>query len=191
MRKVKVLVAQLCQTLCNPKECSAPDSSVHRIFRQAYSSGCLPNQIFTFWGVHVMSDELTWGLSSWSSSQEAILSLQGVQIWSPFTELRSHTLCDKVKKGKKKKKKKKRTKDDESPCKIREFSGISVGKKKKPTCSAADPGSGTGLGRSPGEGNPLQYSCLENPLVRGAWWDTVHGVVSIRHDLVTKPPPVK
>ena len=35
-----------------------------------------------------------------------------------------------------------------------------------------------GLGRSPGEGNsnPLQYSCLENPMDRGAWWDTVHGV---------------
>ena len=35
-----------------------------------------------------------------------------------------------------------------------------------------------GLGRSPGEGNgnPLQYSGLENPLDRGAWWATVHGV---------------
>ena len=33
-----------------------------------------------------------------------------------------------------------------------------------------------GLGRSPGEGNgnPLQYSCLENPMDRGAWWATVH-----------------
>ena len=35
-----------------------------------------------------------------------------------------------------------------------------------------------GLGRSPGEGNgnPLQYSCLENLMDRGAWWATVHGV---------------
>ena len=35
-----------------------------------------------------------------------------------------------------------------------------------------------GLGKSPGEGNgnPLQYSCLENPMDRGAWWVTVHGV---------------
>ena len=35
-----------------------------------------------------------------------------------------------------------------------------------------------GLGRSPGEGNgnPLQYSCLENPMDGGAWWATVHGV---------------
>ena len=35
-----------------------------------------------------------------------------------------------------------------------------------------------GSGRSPGgrNGNPLQYSCLENPIDRGAWWATVHGV---------------
>ena len=40
-----------------------------------------------------------------------------------------------------------------------------------------DPGSIPGSGRSPGEGNgnPLQYSCLENPTDRGAWWVTVHG----------------
>ena len=43
---------------------------------------------------------------------------------------------------------------------------------------AGDPGSTLGLGRSPGEGNgkPLQYSCLENPLDEGAWWAAVHGV---------------
>ena len=47
-----------------------------------------------------------------------------------------------------------------------------------------------GLGRSPGEGNgnPLQYSCLENPMDRGAWRATVHGVTRVGHDLVTKPP---
>ena len=41
-----------------------------------------------------------------------------------------------------------------------------------------DGGSIPGLGRSPGEGhgNPLQYSCLENPVDRGAWWATVYGV---------------
>ena len=43
---------------------------------------------------------------------------------------------------------------------------------------AGDPGSIPGLGRSLGEGNgnPLQYYCLENPMDRGAWWATVHGV---------------
>ena len=42
---------------------------------------------------------------------------------------------------------------------------------------AGDAGSIPGPGRSPGEGNgnPLQYSCLENPIVRGAWRATVHG----------------
>ena len=45
-----------------------------------------------------------------------------------------------------------------------------------------------GLGRSPGEanGNPLQYSCLGNPMDRGAWWATVHGVARVRHDLATE-----
>ena len=44
--------------------------------------------------------------------------------------------------------------------------------------NAGDPGSIPGSGRSPGEGNgnPLQYSCLENPMDREAWWATVHGV---------------
>ena len=49
---------------------------------------------------------------------------------------------------------------------------------KKSSCNAGDMGSIPGLGRSPGEGNgnPLQYSCLENPMERGAWGITVHGV---------------
>ena len=48
--------------------------------------------------------------------------------------------------------------------------------------NVGDPGSIPGLGRSPGErnGNPLQYSCLENPMEGGAWWATVHGVAKSR-----------
>ena len=44
--------------------------------------------------------------------------------------------------------------------------------------NAGDPGSSPGLGRSPGEGNgnPLQYYCLENPMDRGVCWATVNGV---------------
>ena len=56
---------------------------------------------------------------------------------------------------------------------------------KASACNAGDPGSIPGLGRCPGEGNgnPLQYSCLENPMDRGAWWTTVHGVTkSIYND---------
>ena len=49
---------------------------------------------------------------------------------------------------------------------------------KESACSGGDPGLIPGSGRSPGGGhdNPLQYSCLENPMDRGAWWATVHGV---------------
>ena len=49
---------------------------------------------------------------------------------------------------------------------------------KESACNAGDLGSVLGLGRSPGEGhdNPLQYSCLENSMDRGAWHATVHGV---------------
>ena len=49
---------------------------------------------------------------------------------------------------------------------------------KEFACNARDPVSVPGLGRSPaeGNGNPLQDSCLENPVDRGAWWATVGGV---------------
>ena len=49
---------------------------------------------------------------------------------------------------------------------------------KASACNAGDMGSIPRLGRSPGEGNgnPLQYSCLKNPMDTGAWWATVHGV---------------
>ena len=48
--------------------------------------------------------------------------------------------------------------------------------------NAGDLGSVLGWGRSPeeGNGNPLQYSCLENPMDGGAWWATVHGVSKSR-----------
>ena len=45
---------------------------------------------------------------------------------------------------------------------------------------ARDMGSILGSGRSPGEGNPLQYSCLGSPMDRGAWWAMVHGVAKNR-----------
>ena len=68
----------------------------------------------------------------------------------------------------------------------------SVGKES--ACSAGDPGSILGLGRSSGEGNgnPLQYSCLENPMDRRAWKATVHRVARVGHDLkrLNHQPPV-
>ena len=72
---------------------------------------------------------------------------------------------------------------------LRSFPHSSVGKKS--ACNAGDLGSIPGFGRSPGEGNgnPLQDSCLENPTDREVWQATVHGVIRVRQDLVTKPPP--
>ena len=51
-----------------------------------------------------------------------------------------------------------------------------------------DAGSIPGLGRSPGieSGNPLQYSCLEDSMNRGAWWATVHGTTKSWTQLSTK-----
>ena len=60
------------------------------------------------------------------------------------------------------------------------FPGGSDGKES--TCNSGDLGSIPGSGRFPGEGdgNPLQYSLLENPMDRGAWQVAVHGVAKIR-----------
>ena len=53
---------------------------------------------------------------------------------------------------------------------------------KESTCNVGDLGSIPGSGKSPrgGLGNPLQYSCLENPMHRGGWWATVHRVSKSR-----------
>ena len=58
---------------------------------------------------------------------------------------------------------------------------------ENPPASAGDAGDLgliPGLGRSPGGGNgsPLQYSCLENPMERGGWQNAVHGSQRVRHD---------
>ena len=56
---------------------------------------------------------------------------------------------------------------------------------KESVSSAGDPGSISGWGRSPrgGNVNPLQYSCLEDPMDRGAWWAAVYGVTESRTQL--------
>ena len=58
---------------------------------------------------------------------------------------------------------------------------------KASDCSAGDPGLMSGVGKSPeeGNGNPLQYSCLENPMDRGAWQAIVHGVSKSQMQLST------
>ena len=59
---------------------------------------------------------------------------------------------------------------------------------KESAFNAGDVGSIPELGRSlrEGNGNPLQYSYLGNPMDRGAWWAIVHGVPIVGHDLSTK-----
>ena len=71
----------------------------------------------------------------------------------------------------------------------KDFPHSSVGKKS--ACNAGDLGSIPRSERSPGEGNgdPLQWSCLENPIDRGDWQAIVHGVARVGHDLATKPSP--
>ena len=61
---------------------------------------------------------------------------------------------------------------------------------KESACNAGDMGSFPASGRSLGEGNgnPLQYSCLENPMYRGTWGASVHGAIRVGHNLATKQP---
>ena len=63
------------------------------------------------------------------------------------------------------------------------FPGDSDGKES--TCNAGDQDSIPRLGRSPGEenGNPLRYSCLENPMDRGVWWATTPGIAKSQIEL--------
>ena len=51
---------------------------------------------------------------------------------------------------------------------------------KNPSANAGDAGSIPGSGRPPKEenGNPVQHSCLGNPMDRGAWWATIHGITN-------------
>ena len=65
----------------------------------------------------------------------------------------------------------------------KDFPGGSVSKES--ACTAGDQGLTRGWGRSPGEGNgnPLQYSCLENPMVRAAWWATAHKIAESQTQL--------
>ena len=65
---------------------------------------------------------------------------------------------------------------------IRGFPDSSVGKES--ACNAGDPGLIPWFGRSPGggNGNPLQYPCLENPMDRGAWQATVYVVAGVGDD---------
>ena len=67
------------------------------------------------------------------------------------------------------------------------YTSLEINKKKNSPGNARDVGSIPGLGRSPGvrNGTPLQYSCLGNPVDRGAWWAAVHGAAKSQIQLNT------
>ena len=102
------------------------------------------------------------GLPQYFSNEGSTLPMQGTQVRSLVGELRSYKWCDLAK------------------IHIwRGFPGSSV--VKNPLANAGDAGDGGSIPRlgrclGGGNGNPLQYSCLGNPMDRGAWWATVHGV---------------
>ena len=76
---------------------------------------------------------------------------------------------------------------DQESCYLIAMYPSSVGKES--ACNTGDPGAIPWSGRSPGEGNgnPLQYSCSENPMDRGTWQVAVHGVLRVGHNLATEP----
>ena len=123
--KEKVLVAQLCPTLCNPMDCSLPGPSVH---------GILQARILEWVAI-------SFSRGSYRSRDWTRVSCIGGRFFTAWVTRESLQLSDKN-------------------FNFRKSSSI------------------YGLGRSPGggNGNPLQYSCLENPMDRGAWWATVHWV---------------
>ena len=69
---------------------------------------------------------------------------------------------------------------------LKKYNKLGGSDSKESACNAEDLGSISGSGEDPleeGHGNPLQYSCLENPMDRGAWRATVHGVAKSRTQL--------
>ena len=79
---------------------------------------------------------------------------------------------------------------DLSPLALKKLSGFPGGSDdKESACNSGDPGSIRGLGRSPGEGNgsPIQYSYLDNPMDRGTWRATVHAAAAAAKSLQSCP----
>ena len=149
-----VLVTQFCLILCDPMDCSPPGSSVH---------GDFPGRI-TGMGCHALLQ----GIFLIQGSNPRLLHFLHCKcILYPLNHLRSPRL--RISKHKR------NCLDLASP---RWY------KVKASACNVGDLGSIPGSGRSPGEGNgnPLQFSHLENPLDGGAWWATVHGSQRVGHD---------
>ena len=184
------VVAQSCPTLCDPMDCSPPDSSVHGIFQArilewvAISfSRDLPDPGIELGSSASQADALPseppgkpqekyffeplflggGGQEYWSGlpfPSPGIFPTQGLNLGLPHCRQILYHLSHQ---------------GSWSPFTHSQvFSGGSDGKEF--VCNAGDLGSISGSGRSPAEGNnnPFQYSCLENLMDKGAWWAAVH-----------------
>ena len=168
---------QSCLTLCNPSHHSPPDFSVHGILqasilqwvaisffrrssrpRDRTQASYMAGRFFTVWPTKEAHLDIYWKLKQRKPKQnphimnECVLTMLWLSSWNHLWRF-SHG---------------------------QDFPGGSEGKAS--AYSVGDPGSIPGSGRSPeeGNGNPLQYSCLENPIDGGAWWAAVHGVTKSR-----------
>ena len=165
-------VTQLCPTLCDPMDCSPPGSSIHGILlarvlecvASAFSEMHIlmwkrPN--FLNSGCNILQDYLT--LFLWSQSHKRISSKDWVSIWVVRNDAVNRYLSMNV------------------------YGLPQWLSGKESACNSGEMGLIFGFGRSTGggNGNPLQYSCLENPMDRGACWATIHGVTKNRTQLST------
>ena len=140
------LVIQSCPTVCKPMDCSPPGSSVHEILQAR-----IPEWIaISFSKGSSRLRDWTW---------VSCIPGRCFNLWVTREALFNITYTYKTLIG-------------------RESVIFKTTDDKEPACNAGDPGSIPESGRSPGEGNgyPLQYSCLRNPMDRGAWWAVVHGI---------------
>ena len=149
---VHAKLLQLCLTRCNPMDCSLPGSSVHGIFQTRILE----------WVV-MPSSRVSSLPRDRACVSEVYLHWQvdSLPLVPPGKSLDILVLrCEYVL--------------------LQSFCGSSDSKES--ACNAGELGPIPGSGRSPEEGNslPLQYSCLENPVDRGAWWATVHEVTKSR-----------
>ena len=160
-----MFITQSCSTPYDPEDCSLPGSSPHGILQ----AGILE------W-VSIFFPIISWVAFKCSCFRESVTPIQATMLLSegflPFSRGSS-------------------TQNHQSQSLADEIGLLGLWDResevKVSACNAGDPGSILGSGRSLGEGNgnPLQYSCLENPMDRRAWWATVHGVVKSRHDWET------
>ena len=174
-------VTQSCPTLSDPMDCSPPGSSVLGIFQaRVLEWGPIAfSEIYTYQNLKTKTDirikEIKEYMHKWKKFEleEYILlkypyyqkpSIESVQCLSKFQRhfLRKYKNTPKIHMVLQKT--------------LNSLPGSPSGKKS--TWNAGNPSSIPGLGRFPGEenGNPLQYSCLENSMDSESWWATVHGV---------------